>query len=334
MTTVFVAIKGKKMCGDFCSAIEESNDIKVTNIFSTIKDCRDSLVTAVPDVLLLGLDLTANKKDANWIDFCIHIRNTYPTLKILTVVTYDQYAENKEVLNKITSGYISMDALPKVIISAIEAVKKGKFFRYDKIASPARKEEPKPEWLDTMKREMIKNVIVDGTDQESVDKLSQFIDATDKIRTDMIVDMLAKGKEHLDADWVDKNLMLLIENQLIKGYPNWEIADTLNVSIEIVRLYRLEFILRISGKNSMAYGVRNDGKHINLRRRELQLLRLIAAGYTNQEIAEKIFYRDVETIKSVRKDLIDKFGAKNTISMIMSALRMGLINLEDIDMLS
>ena len=334
MITVYVAIKGKKICGDFCSAIEVSNDIKVTKIFSTIKDCKEALVTGAPDVLLLGLDLTANKKDASWIDFCIHIRNTYPTLKILTVVTYDQYAENKEVLNKITSGYISLDALPKVIISAIEAVKKGKFFRYDRIASPARKEEPKPEWLDTMKREMIKNVIVDGTNQESIEKLSQFIEATDKIRTDMIVDMFVQRKEHLDADWVDKNLMLLIENLLIKGYPNWEIADMLNISIETVRLYRLEFILRISGKNSMAYGVRNDGKHIKLSRRELQLLRLIAAGYTNQEIADKILYRDIETIKSIRKDMIEKFGAKSTISMITSALRMGLINLEDVDLLS
>ena len=77
--------------------------------------------------------------------------------------------------------------------------------------------------------------------------------------------------------------------------------------------------------------VKKQGEPIRLARRELQLLRLIAAGYTSQEIADKILYVDTETVKTVRKNLIQKFEAKNTMSMVIDAMRMGLLKIEDID---
>ena len=53
--------------------------------------------------------------------------------------------------------------------------------------------------------------------------------------------------------------------------------------------------------------------------REKELLRYITDGYTNQEMADKMFL-SVETIKTYRKNLILKVGAKN--SMIL--VKMGL----------
>ena len=70
-----------------------------------------------------------------------------------------------------------------------------------------------------------------------------------------------------------------------------------------------------------------------LKPREAQLLRLIAAGYSNEEISDYLD-RSIETIKTNRRNLIEKFGTKakeNTMSMVIKALRMGLIRLEEID---
>ena len=77
--------------------------------------------------------------------------------------------------------------------------------------------------------------------------------------------------------------------------------------------------------------VKKDGEPIRLARRELQLLRLIAAGYTSQEMADDILYVDKETVKTLRKNLIQKFEAKNAMSMVIDAMRMGLLKIEDID---
>jgi DNA-binding NarL/FixJ family response regulator len=58
--------------------------------------------------------------------------------------------------------------------------------------------------------------------------------------------------------------------------------------------------------------------------REQELLRLIIDGYTNQEIADKMFL-SIETIKTYRKNLLLKLGARNSMVMVKIALEQKLI---------
>jgi len=58
--------------------------------------------------------------------------------------------------------------------------------------------------------------------------------------------------------------------------------------------------------------------------RETDLLRLIVDGYTNLEIAEKLFL-GVETINSYRKNLLFKLNARNTAVLVKIALEQKLI---------
>ena len=327
MITVYVTVKSKKLREDFCSSIDKSGSAQVTDTFDTLRDCQKKLSISLPDILLLGLDLS----DGYWIEFCAEMRKKYPALKILAITSYDEYTIFKNPLNSFTSGFISKDALPKVIVSAIHAVMEGKFFHYDKIAAQEKEEKTEPEWLQTIIGEMLKELKKDSNHSEVIEKLSQIIHAIENTHRMMVKNLIADEKEHLDPNTVDRYLMLLIENMLTKGYSNWEIADILNVSIETVRLYRMEFVLRLSGTNSMILAIKNDGEPIKLTRREHQLLRLIAAGYTNPEIANNILYLDIETVKTLRKNLINKFEAKNTMSMVIDALRMGLLKIEDLD---
>lgn len=53
--------------------------------------------------------------------------------------------------------------------------------------------------------------------------------------------------------------------------------------------------------------------------RELDLLRLVVEGYTNKEIAAKLFL-GVETVNSYRKNLLLKLGVKNTAAMVKLAI--------------
>ena len=327
--TVYVAIKSKKLNEEFCSAIDCSNVAKVMDIFYTLKDCRKKMAVKKPDVLLLGLDLP--DRDCNWIEFCTDMREKYPGLKIMAVISYDEFNIFKNSLNELTSGYISKDALSAVIVSAVETVIEGNFFRYDKIEAPLKKDEPHTESLKTIYRDMIENIRNDDCSRDTVEKLSQFIDITENYRMRMIKDMLAEEKDLLDDESVDKYLTLLMDDLLLKGYPNWEIADMLNMNDETVRLYRLEMILRLRGKNSLGYIPIKDGNSIKLQRREQQLLRLIAAGYTNQEVADLFFFKDIETVKTIRKNLIEKFETKNTMTLVIKSLRMGLIKMEEIE---
>jgi DNA-binding NarL/FixJ family response regulator len=65
-------------------------------------------------------------------------------------------------------------------------------------------------------------------------------------------------------------------------------------------------------------------KHIFLTPRETDLLRLIVEGYTNTEIAEKLFL-GTETINSYRKNLLFKLSARNTAILVKMAIEQKLI---------
>lgn len=64
---------------------------------------------------------------------------------------------------------------------------------------------------------------------------------------------------------------------------------------------------------------------IVLTRREKEVLELIAAGMTNNEIATKLFVANT-TVDTHRKNLLAKFDVKNTASLIKMAVQLQMID--------
>ncbi len=67
-----------------------------------------------------------------------------------------------------------------------------------------------------------------------------------------------------------------------------------------------------------------DGAHIDLSKREIEVLKLIAEGYTNHEIADKLF-TSRRTVEGHRQNLIEKTGVKNSAALILHAVRVGIL---------
>ena len=68
----------------------------------------------------------------------------------------------------------------------------------------------------------------------------------------------------------------------------------------------------------------NAGQNPNISKREIEVLKLISEGLTNQQIADKLFLSPL-TVDSHRKNLIIKLNAKNTASLISEAISKGYI---------
>ena len=67
-----------------------------------------------------------------------------------------------------------------------------------------------------------------------------------------------------------------------------------------------------------------------LSRRELQVLRLVARGYTSAEIAKQIFV-GVKTIETYRSRFAEKLGLRNRSDVIRFAVQMGLLTPETLE---
>lgn len=72
---------------------------------------------------------------------------------------------------------------------------------------------------------------------------------------------------------------------------------------------------------------KNDGyKEVPLTKREIEILKLIASGYSNQEIAN-ILYISYNTVDTHRKNIMHKLSIKNTAGLVRYAIEKGLISL-------
>ncbi len=61
-------------------------------------------------------------------------------------------------------------------------------------------------------------------------------------------------------------------------------------------------------------------------KREVEVLQLISQGLTVKEIAHAL-YLSTHTIISHKKNLIDKFDARNSIDLIVRAIKMNVIHI-------
>jgi len=92
----------------------------------------------------------------------------------------------------------------------------------------------------------------------------------------------------------------------------------------------IEGILTVaSGKRFLSEDVdvmfkKGEKNKIELTRRENELLKLIAEGYTSMEIADKMFL-GYETIRSYRKNLHLKLDAHNTAELTKKAIEMRIV---------
>lgn len=64
---------------------------------------------------------------------------------------------------------------------------------------------------------------------------------------------------------------------------------------------------------------------ISLSEREIQIIKMIAEGLTNTQIAEELFLSN-HTINTHRKNILSKLGVKNTAGIVMYAVKTNLVS--------
>ncbi|HEY9124395.1 MAG TPA: response regulator transcription factor [Bacteroidales bacterium] len=114
----------------------------------------------------------------------------------------------------------------------------------------------------------------------------------------------------------------LVKQMIAGGALGYVLKNASDVEIE-------EAIRKVlAGKKYLSDDIAESMQHADsnfiLTRRELEILHFIADGFTNPEIAEKLFISPL-TVDSHRKNLIVKLNAKNTAMLIKVAAQKGFL---------
>ena len=112
-------------------------------------------------------------------------------------------------------------------------------------------------------------------------------------------------------DWTSETEEVLIQSiyELISALRPVGKSLHLDLNIEVNDIFTASFIINKKLKNEC------EIKSHKLSVREIEVLGLIMLGYTTREIADKLFI-SYETVKSHRKNILEKTGAKNTASLV------------------
>jgi DNA-binding CsgD family transcriptional regulator len=106
-----------------------------------------------------------------------------------------------------------------------------------------------------------------------------------------------------------EELLLQRVHELIKALRPIGVTLDLDLDVAVTDVIAASRIISSKQCNTLM------GNHHKLSVREIEVLGLIMLGYTNKDIADKLFI-SFETVKSHRKNILMKTGAKNTAALV------------------
>ncbi len=112
-------------------------------------------------------------------------------------------------------------------------------------------------------------------------------------------------------EWTHETEILLIQQMHALLTTIRPMGKTLQLTLDVSVADAAGAIFQIRKKLKSGYEINTQ----KLSLREIEVIGLIMEGYTNNDIAEKLFI-SYETVKSHRKNILLKTGAKNTAALI------------------
>ena len=152
----------------------------------------------------------------------------------------------------------------------------------------------------------------------------QLVDWVSKNRTDLkVVILSAFDDEQCVIDAIRSGACGYLLKTITTRELVFSLRHILNTGIyicaELSSKFFLEHMLHMKKQKGGAGPV-----NMQFSNREVEILQMIANGYTNQEIADKLF-TSVRTIENQRQHMINKTASKNTVMMVRLAMLKGII---------
>ena len=122
-----------------------------------------------------------------------------------------------------------------------------------------------------------------------------------------------------DIEYYNTMIELGVKGFILKDIDNNELVDAIRKVNSGGSYFSQELLLKL-----IKHKPSNSG--IELTKRELEVLELICSGYSNQQISEELFISQ-RTVERHRSSLLYKTGSKNSVSLVVYAIKNGLVKI-------
>lgn len=202
-----------------------------------------------------------------------------------------------------------------------------------------------------LSRKGFESLLHENTDFESVGEVQTIVDLTDQLRlyrpNILVVDYhsiefkienirhIVKTSVHtkvlaitpaLPKELMSKALDSTVTSHLLKDCDKEEIIEALYKTAKGEKFIcgKILDILVAEPKESIttAYAASCDG--VNVTDREMEIISLVAEGYSNKQIADKLFL-STHTVTTHRKNIMGKLKVNNTAGLVLYAVRNNLL---------
>jgi DNA-binding NarL/FixJ family response regulator len=153
--------------------------------------------------------------------------------------------------------------------------------------------------------------------------------ATRKIREQFPSTVILVLTTYDDDEWVFDALRSGAAGYLLKDTPPKKLIESIKGTLD----GKVFLDPAVAGKILTDYQNRPSSDpvptHFHLGDRDLELLKLLACGLSNAEISQQLFLSE-GTVRNYTSELFKKLGVSDRTQAVVSALRFGLVNLNDL----
>jgi DNA-binding NarL/FixJ family response regulator len=165
-------------------------------------------------------------------------------------------------------------------------------------------------------------VVIDYTSTNfNLDSVALFVKQYPKVKFLAITDYLEDGT-------IDKSLKMGVSSHLLKECDKDEIVEAIDVTMN-GGSFLCGTIANLAQKNKAGNKIIYACNGSKISDREIEIITLVAGGFSNKDIAEKLFL-STHTITTHRKNIMNKLKVSNTAGLVMFAVREKLVDPEKV----
>lgn len=149
------------------AAVNKSDVLHVSRLFTTQEACRQALCERRPDVLLLDISMP----DGSGVAFCEEMLEAHPKMKLVAITIHDEYSVIQRMLDVGVHGYLLKSSSVEELEDALVRVWKGERYVSPQVADILRQADTSKVFLSAVEKQVLELLCLGHTNPEIANRM-------------------------------------------------------------------------------------------------------------------------------------------------------------------